>query len=57
MSEPKFDDPYVKGAVRMAHHLRRYQPFYVFGILWIVMAALFPSVNPLNGGEDEGGFE
>jgi hypothetical protein len=52
------DDPYVRGAVRAAHHLRRYQPFYVFGILWIVMAALFPSVNPLNGdgGDDGGGY-
>jgi hypothetical protein len=55
MPEPSLDDPYVRGAVRMAHHLRRYQPFYVFGILWIVMAALFPSVNPLNGGDGGGG--
>ena len=51
------DDPYVRGAVRLGHHLRRYQPFYVFGILWIVMAALFPSVNPLNGTGNGGGFQ
>jgi hypothetical protein len=49
------DDPYVRGAVRFAHHLRRYQPFYVFAILWIVMAAVFPSVNPLNGPDGDGG--
>lgn len=49
------DDPYMRGAVRIGHHLRRYQPFYVFGILWILMAALFPSVNPLNDGRDRGG--
>jgi len=51
------DDPYVRGAVRFGRHLRRYQPFYVFGILWIVMAALFPSVNPLNGGSASGGYQ
>ena len=58
MAEPGSDEPYVQGALRVAHHLRRYQPFYVFAILWIVMAALFPSVNPLNagrGGADEFG--
>ncbi|HVM55695.1 MAG TPA: hypothetical protein VM262_21100, partial [Acidimicrobiales bacterium] len=49
------DDPYVRGAVRIGIHLRRYQPFYVFGILWILMAALFPSVNPLNSGGGSGG--
>jgi len=56
MPEPSMDDPYVRGAVRFAHHLRRYQPFYVFALLWIVMAAVFPSVNPLNGGDDDGDF-
>jgi hypothetical protein len=50
------DDAYERGALRAARHLRRYQPFYVFGILWILMAALFPSVNPLNGGSD-GGYD
>jgi hypothetical protein len=54
VADPDIGDPYVKGAVKLGHHLRRYQPFYVFGIMWILMAALFPSVNPLNSSSGSG---
>lgn len=48
-------DPVVRAAARGALHVRRYQPFYVFSLVWLLMLALFPSVNPL-GDRTTGGF-
>jgi hypothetical protein len=36
------------GALRLATHLRRYMPLYVFGTVWVMMAMAFPNL-----GDDE----
>lgn len=39
------EDPFLRRSVKTALHLRRYMPFYVFGLVWIVTLALFPSIR------------
>ncbi len=43
------EDPFLRRSVKTALHLRRYLPFYVFGTIWIVTLAAFPSIR---GGDD-----
>ncbi len=43
------EDPFLRRSVKSALHLRRYLPFYVFGTIWIVTLAAFPSIR---GGDD-----
>ena len=38
-----------------ALHLRRYMPFYVFGLIWVLTLALFPSIA--NNDDDDEGFD
>lgn len=42
----KIEDPFLRRSVVTALHLRRYLPFYVFGAIWVVTLALFPSIAP-----------
>ena len=63
----RLEDPFVRRSLKTALHLRRYMPFYVFGTIWIITLALFPSIKSAtsddNGGlfagsgTDGGGFE
>jgi hypothetical protein len=39
------EDPFLRRSVKAALHLRRYLPFYVFGTIWAVTLALFPSAD------------
>lgn len=45
-------DPFLRRSVKTALHLRRYMPFYVFGTIWAVTLALFPTLQ--NHGNDDG---
>ncbi len=45
------EDPFLRRSVKTALHLRRYMPFYVFGTIWIVTLAAFPSIRDV--GDDE----
>jgi hypothetical protein len=47
----ELQDPFLRRSVKTALHLRRYLPFYVFGTIWAVTLALFPSIAP--GGNDQ----
>jgi len=48
----EIEDPFLRRSVKSALHLRRYMPFYVFGTIWIITLAAFPSIR---GGPDGGG--
>ncbi len=39
------EDPFLRRSVKTALHLRRYTPFYVFGAIWIITLAAFPSIS------------
>jgi hypothetical protein len=52
----ELQDPFLRRSVVTALHFRRYLPFYVFGALWVVTLAAFPSVSGLSGGEDDDEF-
>lgn len=45
------EDPFLRRSVKTALHLRRFMPFYVFGTIWIITLAAFPSIR---GGDDAG---
>lgn len=47
----KLQDPFLRRSVKTALHLRRYMPFYVFGLIWVVTLAAFPSIR--DGGNDD----
>ena len=47
------EDPFLRRSVKTALHLRRYLPFYVFGTVWAVTLALFPSIGPGSGDDDD----
>ena len=49
----QLEDPFLRRSVKTALHLRRYLPFYVFGTIWVVTLALFPSIGPDRGGDDD----
>src|SRR3954471_23325376 len=40
------EDPFLGRSVNTAGHVRRFLPFYVFGVVWAVTLALFPSIGP-----------
>ena len=44
-------DPFLRRSVKAALHLRRYLPFYVFGTIWVVTLAAFPSIR--DAGDDD----
>ena len=46
------NDPFVRRAVRGAFHVRRYMPFYVLGMVWLLSLALFPTVNERVSGDN-----
>lgn len=43
------EDPFLRRSIKTAVHVRRFLPFYVFGMIWVTTLALFPSVR---GGDD-----
>ena len=43
-------DPFLRRSVLTALHLRRYLPFYVFGTIWAVTLALFPTLQSRDDG-------
>ena len=49
----KLEDPFLRRSVKTALHLRRFLPFYVFGAVWAITLALFPSIGPGGGGDDD----
>lgn len=48
------EDPFLRRSVKSALHLRRYMPFYIFGAIWIITLAAFPSIQ---GGGDGNDFD
>lgn len=44
----------MRRSLKTALHLRRYLPFYVFGMFWIITLSLFPSIR--SGDSDDSGF-
>jgi hypothetical protein len=44
------EDPFLRRSVKTALHLRRYLPFYVFGTIWVVTLAAFPSIRDAGDG-------
>lgn len=49
----RLEDPFLRRSLKTALHLRRYMPFYVFTMVWVVTLALFPSIRP-GGGDNDG---
>src|SRR4051812_50184544 len=47
------EDPFLRRSVKTALHLRRFMPFYVFGVIWAVTLALFPSIGPDKAKDDD----
>jgi len=47
----KLQDPFLRRSVKSALHLRRYMPFYVFGLIWVITLAAFPSIRDNGGGD------
>src|SRR3954451_12239941 len=47
------EDPFLRRSVKTALHLRRFMPFYVFGVIWAVTLALFPSIGPDKAKNDD----
>ncbi|HEX4816743.1 MAG TPA: hypothetical protein VFV66_28710, partial [Nonomuraea sp.] len=41
----RLEDPFVRRSLKTALHLRRYMPFYVFGLVWVLTLSLFPSIR------------
>lgn len=41
------DDPFARRALTVAYHLRHYSPLYGFGAVFLLLLALFPTVNAL----------
>ena len=39
------EDPFLRRSIKGALHLRRYMPFYVFGLIWVLTLAPFPSIR------------
>jgi hypothetical protein len=50
----EIEDPFLRRSVKTALHLRRYMPFYVFGTIWIITLAAFPSIRGGDGDNDNG---
>ena len=51
------DDRFVKGAVRVAVHVRRHLPLYAIGFAVLLVVALVPSIAAVNqGGTSTGGL-
>jgi hypothetical protein len=48
------EDPFLRRSVKTALHLRRYLPFYVFGTIWVVTLAAFPSIRDIGDDNDSG---
>jgi hypothetical protein len=48
----EIQDPFLRRTVKTGLHLRRYLPFYVFGTIWVVTLALFPSIRNDGGAKD-----
>jgi hypothetical protein len=46
------EDPFARRALTVAYHLRHYLPLYVFGTIFALLLALFPTVDALR---DDGG--
>jgi len=46
------EDPFLRRSLKTALHLRRYLPFYVFGAIWIITLALFPTIRGVDDGSD-----
>ena len=46
----RLEDPFVRRSLKTALHLRRYLPFYVFGMFWIITLSIFPSIGSRDGG-------
>ncbi|MGI8793624.1 MAG: hypothetical protein ACR2H3_10680 [Acidimicrobiales bacterium] len=53
------EDPFLRRSVKTALHMRRYAPFYIFTLIWIVALATLPSIanrgndnNVASGGND-----
>jgi hypothetical protein len=47
----EIEDPFLRRSVKTALHFRKYLPFYVFGTLWVVTLASFPSLRDDRGSE------
>ena len=41
-----------ESALRVANHLRKFAPLYVFGTVWALMLMLFPTLQDRGGGND-----
>ena len=48
----KLEDPFVRRSLKTALHLRRYLPFYVFGLIWVITLSLFPSIRSATNNDD-----
>ena len=48
----QLQDPFIRRTLKTALHLRRYFPFYVVTLVFLVALATFPSVQ--GGGDDDG---
>jgi hypothetical protein len=51
----RVEDPFVRRSLKTALHLRRYLPFYVFGTIWAITLAAFPSLSPGTSDDDGAG--
>ena len=45
-------DPFIRRSLKVALHFRRYLPFYVFTLVWVMLLAIFPTVQHRNDGSD-----
>jgi len=50
----RIEDPFLRRTVKTALHLRRYFPFYVFGMLMVVLVSIFPTIQNRGGSNTAG---
>jgi hypothetical protein len=41
-------DPFIRRSLKAALHFRRYLPFYAFSIVWVLLLAIFPTIQHRN---------
>ncbi|MEN3271552.1 MAG: hypothetical protein V7636_313, partial [Actinomycetota bacterium] len=47
-------DPFIRRSLKAALHFRRYLPFYAFTVVWVLLLAVFPTIQHHDdGGNDQ----
>src|SRR3954454_22411461 len=44
----RLEDPFIRRSLKTALHVRRYLPFYAFSLVWLMLLAIFPTIQHRN---------